>query len=239
MGKLDEVAYFKNIGEAGRQHAANKPFSDPQCGTYLLDMGMVFSLLPPPPARILDLGVGTGWTSVFLAKRGHEVIGQDISEEGISLAFQNKAKAELTNLDFIVSDYENLRFDQEFDAALFYDCLHHAEDAEQALASVFRALKPQGLCITIEPGKGHGSTELSAVVKKEWGVTEKDMPPKTIARIARKVGFRGSQVYLRVPRPIALPSPFSLLGHLQTLRVFTRWFPLASMNQSNIVVLTK
>ena len=64
MAKQDEAEYFERIGEDGRQHAANKPYSDPRCGAFFLDLGMLFSVLPQPPARILDLGVGTGWTSV-------------------------------------------------------------------------------------------------------------------------------------------------------------------------------
>jgi 2-polyprenyl-3-methyl-5-hydroxy-6-metoxy-1,4-benzoquinol methylase len=106
MAKQDEVEYFQKIGEDGRQHAANKPYSDPRCGGFFFDLGMLFSLLPPPPARILDLGVGTGWTSVFLANRGYQVVGQDVSDAGITLANLNKSKSGLANLEFVVSDYE-------------------------------------------------------------------------------------------------------------------------------------
>ena len=79
MAKQGEIDYLKNIGQDGIQHAVHKPFSDPECGKYLSELGAVFTLLPPPPARLLDIGCGTGWTSRFFARRGYEVVGIDMA----------------------------------------------------------------------------------------------------------------------------------------------------------------
>ena len=78
MPKQGEVNYVERIGESGRSHIAGKPISDENCGGLLTDMGCLITLLPSPPARILDLGVGSGWTSMFLGRRGYDVVGQDI-----------------------------------------------------------------------------------------------------------------------------------------------------------------
>jgi hypothetical protein len=43
-----ELAYFRNIGEEGLKHATHKPWSDPQCGLYLMELGAIMGLLPPP-----------------------------------------------------------------------------------------------------------------------------------------------------------------------------------------------
>ena len=86
MAKQGELEYIKNLKDSEVEHAFNKPFSDPECPRYLFDMGTFMHILPPPPARILDLGVGTGWTSIFFALRGYNVTGQDISEDMINLA---------------------------------------------------------------------------------------------------------------------------------------------------------
>ena len=239
MGKQDEAQYFNKIGEQGRHHAANKPFSDDHCGLYFTDMGTLFSLLPKPPARILDLGVGTGWTSVFLAQRGYDVTGQDISEDGIALANENKAKAGLGNLNFIVADYEHLSFSNEFDGAVFYDCLHHSEDTHFALSSVYRALKPGGCCVTFEPGTGHAAAEASVNARKQWGVTEKDMPPKTILTLAQQIGFREQDVYVRIFEPIKLPRRKAIRDHLRAARRFLGWLPTVAYNNSHIVFLRK
>ncbi len=202
MPKLGEINYLKLIGEAGAQHALDKPFSDADCGRYLADLGAVLKLLPPPPARILDLGVGPGWTSAFLARRGYEVVGQDICEDMIALANRNRDRYSARAASFVVQDYESMPYRAEFDAAFFYDALHHAEDERTALSAVYAALKPGGVCITIEPGEGHAVA--SAAVSAELGVTEKDMPPHHVIALAREVGFQSFRVYARSNEPVLL-----------------------------------
>lgn len=178
MPKQGEIDYIKNIPAEAVQQALGKPFSYEMCGRYLMDIGAILSLLPDwPPARILDLGVGTGWTSIFIAKRGFDVVGQDIAADMIALANENKARWGIDNVDFVVSDYEAMTFDHEFDAAVFYDSLHHAVDERLALAKVYQALKPGGKVITVEPGEGHSQSPESIEAMRRWGVTEKDMPP--------------------------------------------------------------
>ena len=155
MSKQAEKYYLKNIGAAGIEHAFNKPFSDPQCGLYFAQLGAVLTLLPETPAHLLDMGCGTGWTSWIFAKRGYDVTGVDISEDMIHYARLNAERYGLDNARFIAGDYENTELESEFDCAVFYDSLHHAVDPESALRMVYRALKPNGICITSEPGVGH------------------------------------------------------------------------------------
>lgn len=238
MAKQDEIDYLKNIGTDGAWHALEKPFSDTNCGLYLTDMGILMSLLPKPPAKVLDLGVGSGWTSVFLARRGHEVIGQDIAPDMIDLANINKKRNGIDNLHFIVSDYESLNYKEEFDAAIFYDCLHHCEDQESALKSAYNALKPSGILITVEPGKGHSKAEISKEVMRKFGVTEKNMPPKLIINVGKKIGFRGAKIFLRHIEPEELT--LSKQQYMRLLKTFVlRNFRSFYLNRSNFVVLTK
>lgn len=66
MSKKGEIDFLKKIGEDRVHHAVKKPFSDPDCGRYLIEIGIIRTLLPQPPKKLLDLGCGTGWTSIFL-----------------------------------------------------------------------------------------------------------------------------------------------------------------------------
>ena len=153
--KSGEIDYLKNIGPQGSKDAFDKPFSDATRPKNLVDIGVVMALLPQPPARILDLGCGTGWTSWFLAKSGYDVVGQDIAQDMIDLAVRNGERYGTSSAKFVVSDYESAGYSEEFDAALFYDSLHHAEDERAAIRCAFRALKPGGALVTHEPGRGH------------------------------------------------------------------------------------
>jgi SAM-dependent methyltransferase len=187
--KQGEIAYLQRLGEEGAVAAYDKPFSHPDCSKNLVDLGIIMALLPPPPARLLDLGCGTGWTSAFFARRGYRVTGQDIAPDMIQFAERNRSRYEAKNLDFVVSDYESLAFEEPFDCAMFYDSLHHAVDERAALQSVFRALRPGGMLITHEPGTGHSGSPDSIQAMQQFGVTEKDMPPFHIRDLCLEIGF--------------------------------------------------
>jgi len=236
MAKQGEIDYLRNIGPEGQEHAFNKPFSDINCGRYLVDLGIIMSLMPPPPAKLLDLGAGTGWTSVFFARRGFNVVGQDIAPDAIELANKNKERNNLNNLDFVQNDYEKMSFREEFDIAIFYDSLHHCIDEEKAMQSAYDALRKGGILITVEPGEGHANSEASKRTVEKFGVTEKDMPPRLIISVGKKIGFKRAQVYRRYINPVELMcQPRSILRGLYYLFKLH----LKGMHDPNIVVLTK
>jgi len=89
--------------------------------------------------------------------------------------------------------YESLNFADEFDIAVFFDCLHHSIDEEKALNSAYRALKPGGICLASEPGLGH--ERRSQAVMAQFGTTERDMHPGPIIKAGQKSGFRCLGVY--------------------------------------------
>ena len=164
MPKDGEIEYLRSLGEAGRQHAANKPFSDAQCHIFLEDIGAILALLPPPPGRLLDLGCGTGWTSNFFARRGYDVVGVDIAADMIAIANELRDQAGLRNLTFVESDYETLDFREAFErwlgngkqAFIAKDRLSLAD----AIGLIHRA---GGLAVLAHPG-GLGTRERLAAL---------------------------------------------------------------------------
>ncbi|MDQ3886342.1 MAG: methyltransferase domain-containing protein, partial [Actinomycetota bacterium] len=55
--------------------------------------GTLARLMPAPPARILDVGAGTGFLSLIAARLGHRVTAVDLSAEMLN-RLQVKAAAE-------------------------------------------------------------------------------------------------------------------------------------------------
>jgi ubiquinone/menaquinone biosynthesis C-methylase UbiE len=67
--------------------------------------------------RILDVGCGTGRHSIELAKRGYDVTGVDLSDSQLQRAREKAAEAGV-QVRFIQCDARDLKFENEFDAAL-------------------------------------------------------------------------------------------------------------------------
>jgi 2-polyprenyl-3-methyl-5-hydroxy-6-metoxy-1,4-benzoquinol methylase len=246
MPKQGEIDYLKRAGESGVQHAMNKPFSDHNCKGNLMQLGAIMHLLPPPPARILDLGCGSGWTSLFLARAGYDVVGQDIAPDMIHCANLSRERDDVSRARFVAADYESASWSSEFDCALFFDALHHAVDERLALQTAFRALRPGGICITSEPGEDHATTREALEAVERFGVTEKDMPYRTVFAIGREVGFRDFRVYPNAfftavvlyedsPKPL-----FRRLYRIRLLKYLSAAIKLTFFkNFHNIAVMTK
>ena len=100
--------------------------------------------------RVLDVGCGTGELAMFLARRGHDVLGIDLSPRAIQQA-REKAGGRRIDAEFAVWDALDLgslarsgfRFDTVVDSAMF----HVLGDAE-------RGRFVDGLAQVIPPG-GH------------------------------------------------------------------------------------
>ncbi len=195
MPRPGELSYFESIGEEGRHHAVNKPFSDPARGTMLMEVGAILSLLPPPPARVLDAGCGTGWLTWFLQKCGYQAIGIDVSPHAIQLAQDNALFSRCNTPQFLAVDVEDFTLEKPVDAAVFFGALHHTIDEIAALRCVFRALQPGGICIADETSKGHAVR--SREVAERFDVTEKDMHPKRVIAAGKSTGFTDARIYPR------------------------------------------
>ena len=246
MAKQGEIDYLKIAGDGAMTHVMNKPFSDHNCKGNLMQLGAIMHLLPPPPARILDLGCGSGWTSVFLGRAGYEVVGQDISADMIAVAEQLRRKEGLSRVRFVVGDYESGAWSSEFDAVLFFDALHHAVDERLAVKAAFDALKPGGICIASEPGEDHAASPEAIEAVERFGVTEKDMPYRKVFALGRDAGFdsfraypnaffTGVLLYEDTQKPL-----FRLLYRSRLLKYLAAAIKLAFFkNFHNIAVMTK
>lgn len=111
--------------------------------------------------RVLDLGCGSGWLSVFLARQGFEVLGVDVSEQAVNLA-KTWALQEDLNIGFAVSDVAELKFEAgSFDAVVANSIFEHfpLEQARSLTDRVFELLKEGGVFIGCFDKVGGGPGE--------------------------------------------------------------------------------
>lgn len=87
-----------------------------------------------PPGCALDLGCGTGTSSLGLAKVGWTVTGVDFARRAISIATR-KARAMDLNVEFLAADVTRLPqslFDFHYDLILDIGCFHSLSPAGRA-----------------------------------------------------------------------------------------------------------
>lgn len=122
---------------------------------------LLLSCLPPAPARVADLGCGSGSLSVLLAEVGYDVSGLDLSDEMLTVA---RAKAEGAGVDVAFAQGDAASPDLEpgaFDAVLCRHVLWALPDPSAALARWVDLLRPGGRLVLVE-GRWHTGGGLPA-----------------------------------------------------------------------------
>ncbi len=125
---------------------------------WRLGAGVLELLAPQAGERILDLGCGTGQLTAEIAQRGAQVIGLDNSANMIGQARQN-----YPGLAFVLGDAAGFRFEEPFDAVFSNAALHWVKDADRAVESIARALRPGGRFVAEFGGSGNTRAILAAL----------------------------------------------------------------------------
>lgn len=97
--------------------------------------------------KALDICCGAGTNTVYLAQKGFQMTGIDISSKALEYA-KEKAKKANVNIKFQVANFVDLPFeDEEFDFVFDNGCFHHVEveDRSVFIKGVYRILKKGGL----------------------------------------------------------------------------------------------
>lgn len=104
------------------------------------------------PCKALDLGCGTGNYAIYLARRGFEVTGVDISSRAVEIA-KNRAAQDGVSCEFIAADVlgdmEDVR--STFDFAYDWELLHHIfpKNREKYVRNVERLLNQGGRYLSV------------------------------------------------------------------------------------------
>ena len=128
-----------------------KKYFDKQVGSIYKELSeeiLKFLELLVKRNRILDLGCGDGKYSFFIGREGYDVLGIDISQEGIKIANNHKKLNKIENVNFKVADIANPKLPQNsFDAISLinsYHCLT-AKQRIKGLNEIKKILKKGGL----------------------------------------------------------------------------------------------
>jgi ubiquinone/menaquinone biosynthesis C-methylase UbiE len=100
----------------------------------------------PPPAKVLEVGCGTGNVSSFLAKKGYEVTGCEFYTDAIKRAWPG--------FMIVQGDANNLPFeDNQFDIVGLFDVIEHFQDDITPLKEALRVVRKGGILAVTVPAR--------------------------------------------------------------------------------------
>lgn len=120
--------------------------SPPELLVELIDSGKI------KPCSVVDLGCGAGNYVIYLASRGFDATGIDISAAAIEIARKN-AERKNVNCRFLVKDVlkELSKIKQKWNFAYDWEVLHHImpEDRSAYVKNVHGILNPEGRYLSV------------------------------------------------------------------------------------------
>jgi SAM-dependent methyltransferase len=144
--KLDQDVYEQNVKFWDRAWSPVKqPYKEMPDLPYI--KAVPDKLRADSVKTVLDLGCGSGWLSIFLAREGFQVTGVDIAAHAIELAMEWASQENLP-AKFSATDITHLDFaPASFDACVANSIFEHLtwELAAECMAELKKILKPHAL----------------------------------------------------------------------------------------------
>jgi hypothetical protein len=119
---------------------------------------------------VLDVGTGSGWMAIVLARAGMRVISIDVDASALERA-RDRARAEgsavFDRILFLRADAGNLPFGNATVAHVFsFDAMHHLPDCTMALRETRRVCRPGGKVVVADLNE-RGLAAVRAVVGRD------------------------------------------------------------------------
>lgn len=153
-------------------------------------------------SRVIDVGCGVGWTTLFLAEAGFRPLGVDLVPANIEVA-RDRAGRWGSSARFAVGDMDALELpgEEPFDAALLFDALHHSGRQPEVLAGIARLLRPGGLLLLGEPTWLHRYSSNARRTSRELGWRERGLTLRELRADLRAAGFADVRRFFQGTRP--------------------------------------
>jgi SAM-dependent methyltransferase len=150
-------------------------------------------------ATVADVGCGHGSSTILLAKAfpNSDFVGYDYHAPSVETATERAKEAGTTNVRFEVADATGYEA-KDFDLIAFFDCLHDLADPAGAARHARNALKPDGICMLVEPFAGDQVEDnLTPVGRLYYGASSLVCVPVSLAQNGPALGAQAGEKRLR------------------------------------------
>jgi SAM-dependent methyltransferase len=129
-----------------------KSFDDPRRDAWQMPDRVIEALAIRPGQSIADIGAGTGYFSVRLAKTaaGPTVYAVDIERSMIDYVRQRAAKAGLKNVVPVLASAAGANLPAPVDLVLIVDTYHHIPNRAEYFRALRKSMKPGGRLAIID-----------------------------------------------------------------------------------------
>ena len=146
---------WNEFGDDAReaQSALNRPWFESRLAPALNSCDDVREVLSAPGARVADVGCGTGWSTISLAKAypAAHFVGFDVDQPSIDLARAAAEDAGVADrVSFQLAAGETLTGNDQFDAAFAIECLHDMPRPVEVLSAIRSSVRPGGLVVVVD-----------------------------------------------------------------------------------------
>ncbi len=208
------------------RHANYKPFG-PEWGSEHFTKWAVIThalhhLGVNEGAAMLDVGVGVGWTTLFLAESGYKATGIDLAPASVTVG-QRRAIRYSSDARFISADMDSMELGETFDAALVFDSLHHTSARREAVARIATHVRPGGWILFGEPSWLHSVSPHARRTTRETGWIEKGVTVRGLKADCRHAGLTEFRRFYEGTAPTHSLGGFAW----QTVRHFAGRFAVA------------
>jgi SAM-dependent methyltransferase len=162
---INDAAWFRQWFDSVFYHQLYANRSEKEARDFI-DV-LLYELTPAVNAAMLDLGCGAGRHAKYLASKGFNVTGLDLSASSIRTA----KKSESGNLQFATHDmrdpFGKNCFDYVFNFFTSFGYFKDDEENHQVIRNIYQALKPGGLLVLDYLNVGFAEQHLVAEEAKE------------------------------------------------------------------------
>ena len=169
-----------------------KSFDDPARDTWQMPDKVIEALHLKPGQVVADLGAGTGYFTVRLARAQvmPKVYGVDIEPSMVDYIRQRLAREGLKNVVAVQASEDNANLPERVDVVLIVDTYHHIGNRQAYFQRLGKSLKPGGRVAIIDFKKG----------APDGPPEEFRFPPEKVKAEMAKAGYRFDEQLDFLPR---------------------------------------